>query len=367
MKKRTIFLCHAKEDEAEALKVYEQLNALGFAPWMDCRDLLPGQDWEKEIPRVIHNSDFMLIFLSQTSVQKRGYVQREFKLAEETRQLMPEGAIFDIPVLLSACEVPSRFKSKHWAKLYESGGFNQLLKSLEFVQDTTKVESNDIKSKINQARTLIAEIEIELFKLPPEHETTLSVIKDPKRAGVIKLLPRGLYSQSILLAGGGAYYSFARLTHAYGQGSDIELQGKSLLVGFAGLDYGFFLPLAKCRSDDLFQIEAGFPAWCDKSIEEAWTFAWNYQAPQLRTELRQQFRDFRSGVQVGPVTLSSRVDVEVGKSWLLRSFGFRGRQGIDVIVAVNAVSLLEDGSLILAWKILRQQPTHEPSGPDEIR
>jgi hypothetical protein len=35
----------------------------------------------REIPRALQTSDFILIFLSRTSVAKRGYVQREMKMA----------------------------------------------------------------------------------------------------------------------------------------------------------------------------------------------------------------------------------------------------------------------------------------------
>jgi len=48
---------------------------------------------------------------------------------------------------------------------------------------------------------------------------------------------------SVSIRGGGAYYSFARLTHEYGFGSDIALESGYLCVGFAGFDYGMLLNL----------------------------------------------------------------------------------------------------------------------------
>jgi len=75
-----IFLCHASEDKAQVREVYHRLRAIaGFEPWLDEEDLLPGQDWAREIPRALQTSDFILIFLSRNSVAKRGYVQREMK------------------------------------------------------------------------------------------------------------------------------------------------------------------------------------------------------------------------------------------------------------------------------------------------
>jgi hypothetical protein len=53
----------------------------GFEPWLDEEDLLPGQIWADEIPRALKASEFILVFFSRNSVAKRGYVQREMKMA----------------------------------------------------------------------------------------------------------------------------------------------------------------------------------------------------------------------------------------------------------------------------------------------
>ena len=50
-----VFLCHAGEDKRYVQKIYKKLKADGFALWIDKEDLLPGQLWKEEIPRVIHS------------------------------------------------------------------------------------------------------------------------------------------------------------------------------------------------------------------------------------------------------------------------------------------------------------------------
>jgi formylglycine-generating enzyme required for sulfatase activity len=44
-----IFLCHASEDKPQVREVYQRLKALGFSPWLDEEEILPGQDWDYEI------------------------------------------------------------------------------------------------------------------------------------------------------------------------------------------------------------------------------------------------------------------------------------------------------------------------------
>ena len=126
-----IFLCHASEDKAQVREVYHRLRAIdGFEPWLDEEDLLPGQEWAREIPRALQTSDFILIFLSRISVAKRGYVQREMKLALDAWQELPEGTIHTIPVRLDDCEVPESFRRYHWANLFDPNGFDRIVRAI---------------------------------------------------------------------------------------------------------------------------------------------------------------------------------------------------------------------------------------------
>src|SRR5215813_6611267 len=92
-----IFLCHANEDKPQVRDVYQRLKVEGFEPWLGEANLLPGQLWEQEIPKALKTSDFILIFFSMNSVTKRGYIQREFKLAIEAWQDIPEDQIHGSP------------------------------------------------------------------------------------------------------------------------------------------------------------------------------------------------------------------------------------------------------------------------------
>jgi hypothetical protein len=126
-----IFLCHASEDKAQVREVSHRLRAIdGFEPWLDEEDLLPGQEWGREIPRALQTSDFILIFFSRNSVAKRGYVQREMKLALDAWQELPEGTIHTIPVRIDDCDIPESFRRYHWANLFEPNGFERIVRAI---------------------------------------------------------------------------------------------------------------------------------------------------------------------------------------------------------------------------------------------
>jgi hypothetical protein len=125
-----IFLSYAREDETQVRGVYRRLIDAGFEVWMDKINLLPGQRWQQAIPRAIRHSDFILIFFSKHSVAKRGYIQREFRLALETLEEMPPDAIHTIPIRLDDCQIPEQFRPLQWSDLSEEGEFDRIVQAL---------------------------------------------------------------------------------------------------------------------------------------------------------------------------------------------------------------------------------------------
>ena len=127
-----IFLSYAREDEAQVRGVYRRLLDAGFDVWMDKINLLPGQRWQQDIPRAIRRADSILIFFSRNSVAKRGYVQREFRLALDTLEEMPPDAIHTIPIRLDDCQIPEQFRHLQWSDLSEAGEFDRIVQALRW-------------------------------------------------------------------------------------------------------------------------------------------------------------------------------------------------------------------------------------------
>jgi TIR domain-containing protein len=68
---KRVFISYAREDSDEALRLYNDLKAhTDLRPWLDKKDLLPGQKWQLEIRNAIHNSRYFIVLFSSVSVQK---------------------------------------------------------------------------------------------------------------------------------------------------------------------------------------------------------------------------------------------------------------------------------------------------------
>ncbi|NEZ60332.1 SUMF1/EgtB/PvdO family nonheme iron enzyme [Adonisia turfae] len=134
-----IFLAHASEDKAAVTDLYNRLKASGFEPWLDKVNLLPGQSWRAEIPKAIKNSHVFIACLSQKSIQKQGYIQREFKMALNEMADRPSGQIYLIPVRLDDCRIPDLRQEDYgislsdyqWVNFFESDGYDRLVKGIE--------------------------------------------------------------------------------------------------------------------------------------------------------------------------------------------------------------------------------------------
>jgi hypothetical protein len=107
-----IFIAYAREDGGAAARLYKAFEKLGYAPWMDRRKLLPGQEWLRRIDDAIASADFFIPCFSTLSVRKRGAFQAEIRFALDCARRMPLDDVFLIPVRLDECHVPTRIEQE---------------------------------------------------------------------------------------------------------------------------------------------------------------------------------------------------------------------------------------------------------------
>ncbi|MFY7931729.1 MAG: SUMF1/EgtB/PvdO family nonheme iron enzyme [Microcystis aeruginosa] len=135
-----IFLAHASEDKPAVLALYDRLKQAGYKPWLDKKDLIPGQNWRDEIPKAIKASQIFLACLSGKSANKQGYIQRELRIALDTLGEMLPGTIFFIPMRLEECEIPDlrlaevglNLRDIHRLDYWEEDGFEQLERAITY-------------------------------------------------------------------------------------------------------------------------------------------------------------------------------------------------------------------------------------------
>jgi hypothetical protein len=104
--KPKVFIAYVQEDRPKAELLVAELEAAGFAPWIDLRQLLPGQNWPRAIEIAIETSSFFLACFSAHSVRKKGGFQAEIRYAIDCARQVPLDDIFIVPVRLNGCPVP---------------------------------------------------------------------------------------------------------------------------------------------------------------------------------------------------------------------------------------------------------------------
>ncbi len=161
--------------------------------------------------------------------------------------------------------------------------------------------------------------------------------------GLVRLLPRDKWDSKLSMRGDGAYYSFARLTHEYGYGSDIQLEQEQFSVGFAGADFGFMVSLGDAPVENV------------SEETEAVQFMASFKTPSAEPEARASYRQFafHPGHQAGRWTYKSRLPVVEGQTYALRSVNYAYS---DLLVAFRVVRKETDGSVVLLWKLLKKYP-----------
>ena len=133
-----IFLAHANEDKEAVLELYEHLKRAGYTPWLDKKNLIPGQNWRSVISEVIAKSQLFIACLSSRSIAKQSFVQREFRMALTNAADKPPGSIYIIPIRLDKCEIPNlrqeeygiNLRDYHWLDYWEADGFDQLERAI---------------------------------------------------------------------------------------------------------------------------------------------------------------------------------------------------------------------------------------------
>ncbi len=107
-----VFLAYVQEDAEAAERLYRDLQRAGFDPWMDRKNLLPGQNWPRAIRQAIEVADYFVACFSPRAINKRGCFQAELRYALDCARRVPFDQTYFIPVRLQECRVPARIRER---------------------------------------------------------------------------------------------------------------------------------------------------------------------------------------------------------------------------------------------------------------
>ena len=229
-----------------------------------------------------------------------------------------------------------------------------LLSSLSVFAQTQS--RDDLLKQIEAKRAELNALE-KVFLAPTEEDRNAyaEFLRTPE-TGIFRILPRETYDdnanrdrQRIVTRGGGAYYSFTRLTHEYGYGSDIELSQGQLTTGFAGVDYGLLTNIGDVPLED---VSLETPA--------ANVFA-AYHPPTEEPKIRLEQRRFQMGSDVQGISANRTVPMKLNSTYVVRSINYRES---DVLVAFRVVRIDTDKSAIIIWKLLKKYPAPDVARND---
>ncbi|MBT3338051.1 MAG: SUMF1/EgtB/PvdO family nonheme iron enzyme [Anaerolineae bacterium] len=189
-RKLKVFLCHASEDKPAVRELYQRLNTEAWIDsWLDEESLLPGQDWDVEIYKATRDADAIIIALSERSVQKEGYVNKEIRRVLDIANEKPEGTIYIIPLRLDDC-TPSfaQLRKLHWLDYFTPNVHQKLLRSL-------RIRAEFLRISIRKRVSRIAELE-DTEKKPDLKKT--SVVKKASSSSPDLYIPPEFASEDFL-------------------------------------------------------------------------------------------------------------------------------------------------------------------------
>ena len=129
---KKVYIAYNDVDEDKAEKLYDNLKNNGLEVWYRGESLLFGQNAEREMDKAINDANYVLILLTQNSVERSGLFQNEIRYALEKEKSLPENQNFIIPTKLEQnVSVPYSLEGRYPLNLVSNfeRGFKRLLRS----------------------------------------------------------------------------------------------------------------------------------------------------------------------------------------------------------------------------------------------
>ena len=130
---KKVFIIYSHKDRDSARKLTNDLKEMGYNPWLDEQEIVPGQNWTKTVYQAIENSSVALYLSSKNTEDQGGFAFKEMKAAREVLRAGQESQSPIIPIYLEESELPKELSEIHAVKLFEKNGMEQLDKGLKYL------------------------------------------------------------------------------------------------------------------------------------------------------------------------------------------------------------------------------------------
>ena len=128
---KRVFIIYSHKDKEAARKLTVELRNMGYNPWLDEEEIIPGQNWEKAIYQAIESSSAALFLASKNTLGESGSILSKIKAAMEVLRVERNAHSPVIPVMLEESELPKELANIHSVRLFEEQGMEQLNKGLK--------------------------------------------------------------------------------------------------------------------------------------------------------------------------------------------------------------------------------------------
>ncbi|HKV39176.1 MAG TPA: hypothetical protein VJX67_08180 [Blastocatellia bacterium] len=199
-----------------------------------------------------------------------------------------------------------------------------------------------VEKDIESLRSQIAEKEVLFLSPSPEDQVKYERFLQQPESGLCRLMPREKFDRVLTVRGGGSYYSFVKLTHEYGYGTEIGLEQGTFYTVFAGANLGLITSLGDLSIEavDLKHPAADFLA--------------NYIVPEAEPDARAEYMRIMKGIEGGGSVFRLSVPAKTNTTYVMRSIDYNNS---DVLAVFRVVGQDPDGSLTILWRILLRVPT----------
>lgn len=124
---RSVFISYVTPDRERVVPFADFIATLNIDVWVDYRKIKPGQNWEYEIRRGLNKATIIIVFLSNNSINRRGYAQKEIRIALENYEENLISDIYIIPVLLDDDTVlPTQLKDFQFVRASDQDCYEKL-------------------------------------------------------------------------------------------------------------------------------------------------------------------------------------------------------------------------------------------------